>query len=266
MKSLGGSIIVRNAVEFDYCVVEAATSLAAVCDDVVVLDCRSTDGTLDLLRDAQQRLPNLRVVEGGDWNCADNYVRLSLLTDVAKSHLSTDWHFCLQADEVLHEDDFPNIRAAVAQGLWDSFMNRRINFFGDLYHYIRFDAPDEHKPVSDVIFRLAHIKYGSHNDAETMKVDPATTSGEYLDGIRIFHYGFVRDNFKHVDKILSMQSWFWGPGSVPDGRAIRAKERGVAFDWREFKTRDLLDRFTGTHPKFAREWVESRQARKEPVA
>lgn len=263
--TLGGSIIVHNAVEFDYCVCEAAASLAGVCDDVVVLDCQSTDETLDVLRETARNLPNLRIVEGGDWHCADNYMRLSILTDVARSHLNADWHFTLQADEVLHEDEFPAIRAAVSQGLWDSVMSRRINFFGDLNHFIRYDAPDAAKPVSDVVFRLAKAKYNSHMDAETMKIDPATSTGEYLDRIRLFHYGFVRDNFKQVDRVLSMQSWFGGPGSTPDQRCIRAKERGVGFDWKEFKTRELLERFTGTHPSFARGWIESRQASKEPV-
>lgn len=262
---LGGSLFVRNAVELDYCVAEAASSLAAICDDVVVLDCQSTDETLDVLYEARKEWPNLRVIEGGDWDCAPDYTRLSILADVAKSHLRTDWHFCLQADEVLHEDDFPAIRAATSQGLWDSFMCRRINFFGDTNHHVRFDIRAGDKPVSDVIFRLAKIKYGSFMDGETLKVNPATTSGEYLDKIRIFHYGFVRDEDRHVDKILSMQSWFWGPASRPDDRAIKAKEEGRAFDWREYKSRDLLCEFRGTHPRFAEKWVLARQSRKVAV-
>lgn len=265
MPSLGGSIIVHNAVEFDYCVAESLASLAAVCDDVVVLDCQSTDETLDLLRDTARMLMNVRVIEGGDWNCAPDYSRLAILTDLAKSHLKTDWHFSLQADEVLHEDDFPAIRQVVLQRPYDSCMSRRINFFGDLSHYIRFDAPRGEKPVSDVVFRLADIKYGSHGDAESMKIDPATITDQFLDRVRIFHYGFVRDDYKQIDRIMSMQSWFWGAGSVPDHRAVAAKAKGEPLDWRQFKTRDVLARFEGTHPKFAREWVAARQASKVPI-
>jgi hypothetical protein len=264
MPTLGGTIIVHNAVRFDYCVCEAAASLCGVCDDVVVLDCQSTDDTLDHLQDLARRVPNLRVIEGGDWNCAENYSRLALLTDFARSHLKTDWHFNLQADEVLHEDDFAQIRQAIREGVYDSFTSRRINFFGDFKHHIRFDLK-EGKPVSDIVIRLAHTKYASYMDAEALQVDPATMSHQYPDRMRIFHYGFVRDDHKQIDRAFTMQSWFFGPGGPIDPRIVACKEQGKPFDWREFKSRDLLTRFEGTHPKFAAEWIAARQAGKVPV-
>ena len=50
-KTLGGSLFVRNAIQYDYCVEEAIESLAACCDEVFVLDCQSDDGTTEKLGD-----------------------------------------------------------------------------------------------------------------------------------------------------------------------------------------------------------------------
>lgn len=48
MNKLGGSIFIHNAIEFDYCLEASVSSLAALCDEVVLLDASSTDGTTDL--------------------------------------------------------------------------------------------------------------------------------------------------------------------------------------------------------------------------
>ena len=264
--TLGGSMFIRNAIELDYCVGEALDSLCAVCDEVVCLDAQSTDNTLDLLKVVQSRNPNLRVVEGGDWNCAPNFERLRILADAAKSYLKTDWNFMLQGDEVIHENSFHAIKKAIQNPNQSSCMIRRMNLWGDCNHYLKYDIPQEHKPVSDEVVRLAKMEFNAHGDAESLAVDHRYI-GRKVDDIVIFHYGFVRRDQNMIDKTISMQSWFWGPGSQPDHRVVEmSKKEKPRFEWEVMKTRDLLDRIPYEHPKFSKAWAEERQKEKIPVA
>ena len=263
MQTLGGSMFIHNAIQFDYCVAEALDSLCAVCDKAVILDANSTDGTIDLLMDVQKRNKNLKVITGANWECAENLDRLKILTDKAKSYLDTDWQFQLQADEVIHESSFKNIRNAIQSNKWTSYVTRRCNLFGDLNLYLRYDLPQQHKPCSDAVVRLATINWNSYGDAESLQVDPAYTGQFELNHITIFHYGYVRRDANGIDKTISMQSWFWGPNSKPDQRVVEMTNG--RYEWEKLKTRDMLAPITMSHPKFSQKWAEERQKEKIPV-
>ena len=47
MHELGGTMILHNPFKYDYCVKEALYSLLQVCDQVVVVDAESDDGTAE---------------------------------------------------------------------------------------------------------------------------------------------------------------------------------------------------------------------------
>lgn len=263
MNTLGGSMFIRNAIQFDYCVVEALDSLCAVCDEAVILDCNSTDGTLDLLSDLQKRQPKLKVITGGNWECSEKFDRLRILADVAKSYLTTDWHFMLQADEVIHEASFRTIRKAIEHPTHRAYMIRRCNLWGDLNHYLRYDLPQEHKPVSDEVIRLATIDCTAYGDAEVLQCNP-DFMGREVDNIVIYHYGFVRRDANMIDKTLSMQSWFWGAESKPDQKVVEmSKKDNPRFEWETLKTREMLSPLPMPHPIFARKWAEERQKEKK---
>lgn len=264
MKKLGGSVFIHNAIEFDYCLKESLASLCAVCDEVVVLDAESTDGTTELCVQLGKELPGLKVVTGAKWECADNFNRLPMLANQAKSHLDTEWHFMLQADEVIHESSFPYIREAVENPKYKSYYARRWNFFGDYNHYIATDGPAENKPCGDIVCRLATIENDAHGDAESIGVDPKFLSPKYLkdDQIVIYHYGYIRKDDSHIKKVIDMQGWFWGKGGQPDSRVLEMASRGEVYDWTMMKTRDMLTRLKRTHPVFALDYVSKRQAKK----
>lgn len=265
VQTLGGSMFIHNAVEFDYCVTEALASLCECCDQAVIVDASSTDGTLEKLIEFKKNYKNLRIVSGANWECHEKFDRLRILADMAKSYLKTDWHFMLQGDEVIHESSFKAIRKAIKSADFDSFMVRRMNLWGDCNHYLRYDLPQEHKPVSDVVVRLARTNFGAYGDAESLQTNPQRCSSRFLDDILIVHYGFVRRDANMLEKTISMQSWFWGPGSRPDHRVVEMKKKGTRFEWEVMKTRDMLEHIPMEHPKFAKAWAEERQKEKIPV-
>jgi hypothetical protein len=141
-------------------------------------------------------------------------------------------------------------------------MIRRCNLFGDLNHCFKYDIPQDKKPCSDSIVRLAMRKHcKSYGDAESLQVDPKYMS-QQLENITIFHYGYVREDSNHIKKTINMQGWFHGKNSTPDQRVAQMSER---YEWEKLKERELLGPIPMSHPKFSEQWAQERQKNKIPL-
>src|SRR5690349_15726921 len=114
---LSGFSFVRNAIQYGYPVAESLRSLAPMVDELVVAVGKSDDDTLALVRSLD--IPQLRIIE----TVWDDSLRvggriLAQQTNLALSHCRHPWAFYLQADEVVHEQDYPRIREAIVR--WDA--------------------------------------------------------------------------------------------------------------------------------------------------
>lgn len=227
-KSIGGSIFVRNAIKFGYCIIEALESLNALCDQISILECGSDDGTDELLRKWVEAHPDKKVIytPGHRWDVAQDYKRLSILANVARERLTTNWHFMLQADEVLHEKSIPVIRHLAEHGTSAAYLCRRLNLFVSPDTFVRLDS--NKKPCGDALVRFAKLNCPAIGDAEGLGVQSPANQA-HLDDIVIFHYGYVREGQKHIDKAIDMQGWFFGPGSTPDKRIVAMRNDGNKF-------------------------------------
>ena len=251
MYKLGGSLFVHNGLKYDYCVKESLESLLELCDEVVVLDAESDDGTLDFLHKLSKKQPKLRVFNHGTWECAPDFSRLAILANQARELLNTEWHFMIQADEVLHENSFKVIREAIKRVGFDSFNCSRINLYKDFEHYVKFNS--KNRPCGDIITRLGRKYIETHGDAESIR--SINLNNEYTSQIILFHYGFVRKRDIILDKAIDMQKWF---GIGVDARLVKMKECGK-FIPEEIIPDSELELLKWTHPKFALNWVEERR-------
>lgn len=258
--TLGGSIFVRDAIRLDYCVEAAIESLVPVCDQIVVMDCQSTDGTLELLRRIAVQHHNVKIVDGQPWEVGTHYDRLVIHANAARERLSTRWHFMLQADEVLHEVSYPAIRDAVANDGWGhgTFKVRRINLYGDPGRYVRFTSGM--KPCSDEPTRLGLSDVPAIGDAESL-VEANGTCRLLLGHVTIFHYGFVRRGAALIDKTIEMQSWFHGPHGTPDARVVAMKNAGTGFVPSAIMPDSELAPIPIRHPVAARSWLAGLEQR-----
>ncbi len=198
--TLGGSLFGYRCIEQDYCLSEAIASLKALCDEVVLLDAGSDDGTAELMQSFSDEKTKVICLSNEEWHKQKGREKLAYFTNIAINSLSTEWNFNLQADEVIHESSFDAIREAINSDKADSFWNWRINLWGDSQHYL--DVPDDRKPVGDYIIRLAKTKYQSIDDAQSIAAQPA--NADYVERIRIYHMGFVRNKYIHTNKIKHM--------------------------------------------------------------
>src|SRR5690606_2321028 len=107
-------------------------------DEVMVAVGRSEDETLQVVRELGDG--DLRIIET-EWDDAlrEGGRVYAQQTDVALAGCTGDWCIYLQADEVLHEDDYDIIRSEIreadANPKVESLLFRYLHFYGS-YDYV----------------------------------------------------------------------------------------------------------------------------------
>ena len=135
-----GFSFIRNAIKYDYPVVEAIQSILPLCDDFVVAVGNSDDETLQLIENIDpQKIKIIQTI----W---DDTLRkegkvLAVETDKAFMAISekADWCIYIQGDEVLHEKYHDSVKSAMEQYAEDERVDGLLfdyrHFYGS-YDYI----------------------------------------------------------------------------------------------------------------------------------
>ena len=210
MKNLAGVLFVYNGNKFDYCYMEAVECLCQFCDHVIVV-AGGIDNTFEDLKNKYTFTNNdvtlIRITEY-EWQQQTGKEKLNWFTNVgifAAEQLDYNWFFNLQADEILHEKSYDTIRKAIEEKE-EGFMCSRINLWKS--PYLQLNVSPDRLPCSTNIVRLAKTKYRSYGDAESIAVD--NVCEKYVNDIRIYHMGFVRDRKIMKDKIIHIQEQVFG--------------------------------------------------------
>ena len=112
MKVTGFSFI-KNAVKFQYPIVEALQSILPLCDEVVVAVGNSDDNTRDLVAATS---PKIRIIDTvWDESLKQGGRVLAAETDKAFKAISADADWCIyiQGDEVMHENGHAEVLDAM---------------------------------------------------------------------------------------------------------------------------------------------------------
>lgn len=244
---VSGFTFVRNALLFDYPFLESLSSLLPLCDEVVVAVGRSDDQTLEKLRSLNS--PKITIVETV-WN---EHLRtggaiLAQQTNIALDHVKGDWAIYLQADEVLHEKDYPVIRRAMETCLQD----RRVE--GLLFSYKHFYGSYDYVGVSREWYRneIRIVRTGvgvrSWGDAQGFRIGERKMRVRPVEG-SIYHYGWVKPPEKQQAKLKSFNRWWHSDAWVQ--QHVGATEEYA------YETGKQLVPFAGTHPAVMQELVRS---------
>ncbi len=231
----------------DYNFIETAKCLIELCDQVVLLDAGSTDGSADEL-DQFKDIQNVTIVkvDNSEWKKQQGKEKLSYFTNLAKSFLTTEYYINIQADEILHENSYAAVRKAISTG-YEAFVVKRINLWKDCNHQL--DVPQNRKPCSTEIIRIAKINYNSVDDAESIGA-PAVNI--FVNDITILHYGFVREKKKMVKKVRHMLGEVF---LMSLDEKLNGMEEWDSTKW--FTDEDLKP-LEIAHPKLMQEWVLTR--------
>ena len=253
MIKLSGFTFIRNAVQYDFPVVEAITSILPLVDECVVNVGRSEDDTLNVIRSIES--DKIRIIESvwDDSLRKDGHI-FGIQQDVALSHCTGDWALLVQGDEVMHEEDYPIIQEAL-QTYHEhpevlALVFRMVHFKGD---YWSVDPWMYHKAT-----RIVRTHCGIHSTTDACdflasgarRMLKREKTGRLLKA-RMFHYGWVKDSHILREK-LRFQS------SRHDGERVSDEERDVLVAQQaEYPTYDVLKDYHGTHPKVMHAKVQS---------
>jgi len=256
---ISGFTFVRNAVRYDYPVVESIRSILPIVDEFVVNVGRCEDGTLDLIRSIGD--PKVRIVESvWDESLKQDGLIYSQQTNIALSACTGDWAFYLQADEVIHEDDLPRIveamrsyhRSPEVRGL----VFRYLHFVGD---YWSTNPWFYHKAVR-IIRNNGEVEscgdaVGFHLKADGRYLQSGPREWLAPSGGRVFHYGWVKDPKTMLAKKQEMTKVYHGDAPPPSEAKLYNLS---AF---EFEDYPILKEFRGSHPAVMRARVAATSRR-----
>jgi hypothetical protein len=245
-----GFTFIRNAVKFDFPVVEAIRSILPLCDHFVVAVGNSDDGTRSLV---EAIAPDKITIVDTTWD--ENLQRGGAVyaaeTDKAFDAIPAeyDWCFYIQGDEVLHENFHPVVRHSMKQ-----FLDRKAVdglLFGYKHFYGSFDyIGDSRKWYRNEIRIIRNDKaIRSYRDAQGFR-----KRGKKLNAVKIeadmYHYGWVRSPKDMQKKINAVRKFYRGEASVDSGKLNREAEYNFHQNY------DALAKFSGTHPKVMKERIE----------
>ena len=249
MKVTGFSFI-KNAVTFQYPIVEAVRSILPICDEVVVAVGDCNDGTRELVSSIDPY--KVRVIDTvWDSGLKEGGRVLAAETDKALAAVGreSDWCVYIQGDEVMHEDGHAEVVAAMHR--WKD--TEEVD--GLLFHYKHFYGSFDYVAVSSKWYRneIRVVKNNrgvySYRDAQGFrKGDNQKLAVKRLDAA-IHHYGWVREPHAMQAKQTNFGTYYQN-FTPPETAAVYTGP----FDYSGI---DALKKFEGTHPVVMQERIRS---------
>ena len=246
---VSGFTIVRNAIRFDYPIVEAIKSILPLCDEVVVAVGKSEDETLQLIKSINDS--KIKIIETiWDDSLREGGKVLAAETNKAYDAISekADWCFYIQGDEVMHEKYLPTIKSEMEK--WKDDMRvegllfKYTHFYGS-YDFVG-DSRKWYREEIRIVRKNKEIR--SYKDAQGFrKSDNSKLVVQPINAF-VYHYGWVKPPAAMQAKQESFHKMWhddkWMKENIP-----AAKE----FDYSQI---DSLAKFAGTHPIVMQERVQ----------
>lgn len=251
---VSGFTIVRNGVAFDYPFEESIRSALPLVDQMVVNVGKSADETLARVRALESEYPNKLEIFETEWPLNDPAANrggriLSEQTNLALDRCTGDWCLYIQADEVLHEQDYSAIRNELLLANAGSRIEALV--FDYVHLYGSYDVEHRSRSAYRREVRLVRASAGprSVGDAQSFRKRDGSKLRARLAGARIFHYGWVRNPDSMRDKTFFMDSLYHGE----DSRAHTQSTQGYAY-----KKFWGLKPFRNSHPQVMRDRIETK--------
>ena len=247
---VSGFTFIRNALTYDYPVVEAITSILSLCDEFIVAVGKSDDNTLELVKGINS--PKIKIIETvWDDSLREGGKVLADETNKALQAVSNDstWAFYIQADECIHEEYLPAIKEAMLKWKGDK------NVDGLLFNYKHFYGSYDYVGDSRRWYR---------NEIRIIRNDKAITSYKDAQGFRkngeklkvklidatVYHYGWVKPPALQQAK-LQVFNRLWHDEEWMKKNIKSADE----FDYSQI---DSLVHFKGSHPAVMQQRIKNK--------
>jgi hypothetical protein len=244
---ISGFTFIRNAIKYDYPILESISSILPLCDEFIVAVGKSEDSTRDRIESLGS--PKIRIIDTV-WNESLREGGAVLADETNKAFDAIDkdssWAFYLQGDEVIHEKYHENLITAMQK--WENspevegLLMDYLHFYGS-YDFIG-DSRQWYRHEVRIIRNDKRIR--SHLDAQGFRkenkrlcVKPANAT--------VYHYGWVKppefqkNKLKYFHTLWHDEKWI-----------SRNKASIENFDYAGI---DSLARFSGNHPEVMKDRI-----------
>ncbi|MDY4790309.1 MAG: hypothetical protein SO179_07075 [Bacteroidales bacterium] len=245
MKVVGFSFI-RNAVKFDYPIVESITSILPICDEFIIALGNSDDNTENLIKSIDSN--KIRIIHT-TW---DDSLRkggkvLAVETNKAFNQIKeADWAFYIQGDEVIHEKYLPIIKESMEKWKDDQKVEGLLLNYTHFYGSYDFVGDSRRWYRREIRIIRADKNISSYKDAQGFRKNERKLNVKHVNAW-VYHYGWVKPPFKQQEK----QKYFNTLWHDEDWIKKNVKQTNQ-FD---YSTIDSLSLFEGTHPKVMQERI-----------
>jgi len=244
---VSGFTFLRNGQKLGYPFVESIRSILPLVDEFVIALGPCDDETEKMLRGIGD--PKIRIIPT-QWNeqiqpgYSVNGFVYGQQKSIALFNCTGDWAFYLEADEVVHENDLPKIRAAMEKYLDDPRVEALafdyLHFYGNANTVVW--SPGWYRSEVRIIRNtipawsseaLFFNVVASHKESRYPRAAHA--------GATIYHYGWVRSEAQMNLKAAAVHKyWETKAAAVVDYSKIDP---------------EALKPFIGEHPKVVRDWL-----------
>ena len=245
---VSGFTFIRNAINFDYPVVEAIKSILLLCDNFIVAVGNSDDNTLELIQNIDKQKikiietvwdDSLEMKKGGKVFASETEKAFKTIP------MASDWAFYIQGDEVVHEKYLDTIYSSMEKWKEDKTVD------GLLFNYLHFYGSYDYVGISP--------KWYGH-EIRVVRNDKSIYSFRDAQGFRkrvdeklnvkpidayIYHYGWVKEPETMMKKAINANLFYQEKNIV---KQVKSKETNGINEF-DYSSIDALKLFTETHPK-----------------
>lgn len=247
MVKVSGFTFVRNAIKFDYPVVESIRSILSIVDEMIVAVGNSEDDTRNLI--ASIPSPKIKIIDTvWDDTLREGGKVLAIETNKAFDAVSpkSEWAIYLQADEVIHEKYLMPMRVGMEKWEGDKhvegFLLNYLHFYGS-YDYVgdsrRWYRNEVRIIKNDKKIRSYRDAQGFRKNGRPLRVKPLK--------VAVHHYGWVKPPESLQAKLESFNK-LWH-----DDKWIEANIPKVdSFDYSKI---DSLRKYKASHPEVMKDRI-----------
>lgn len=244
--SISACTFLRNGTQLGFPYIESIRSILPIVNEFVIVVGESSDDTLQQIRDLQQSHPKIKIIET-TWNdrMRDRGFVYAQQKMIGQYACTGDWVFYLEGDEVVHENDLPNIVQACNQHL----NNPKVEALA--FDYLHFYGSPNWLACSPAWYRRecriirnsirTYAPDGQYWLVTSQHKKPRNPQAA-LANAHIYHYGHVRQVERMQEK-LNQVSQYWN--SVPPKKV----------DYADIDPKALAT-FSGTHPQCVQDWLD----------
>jgi hypothetical protein len=245
---IAGFTIIRNAIKYDYPVVEAINSILPICDAFYVGVGKSEDETRKLIEGIGS--DKIKIIDTvWDDSLREGGLLLSNETNKVFDAIPSefDWCFYIQSDECVHEEDLAKIKKCAEENKNDKNISgllfRYKHFYGQ-YNYIGVGRRWYANEIR-IIRNDKNIR--SYKDAQGFRFADDSKLKVKSCGASIYHYGWVKPPKAQQQKQQNFHKMWhddeWMKKNIAGGNE---------FDYSDI---DLLDVYKGSHPAIMKDRI-----------